>query len=209
MRKHHRWHLELDAHLAAQSLGQVVELDLAAELERDPPLDEPGAEAAPARRLDRRPALLRPDQVEVELLLPDRMLERPDDRDAAGLVRQRAIFDRVRRKLVEGETERDRGARSEMHVVQPGEADARRLRALRIRLDLDLEQSPQRGAGPSTLGQEVMRPRQREQPLLEGGGEVGEIARRAQGLVGERLDRRERVLDPMIELVDQELALLL
>ena len=110
---------------------------------------------------------------------------------------------------MEGKPERDRGAGPEMHVVQPGKAEATGFAALRIGLDLDLEQRPQRGPGPGALGEEIVRLRQRKEPRLEGGGEVAEIRCRAQGLGGERLDRRERVLNPMIELVDQELALLL
>ncbi|MFL5144848.1 MAG: hypothetical protein ACJ8DP_16135 [Microvirga sp.] len=64
-------------HLAAQALRQVLELDLASELQGNPALDEPGPKAAPARLLDRRPALLGPDQVQQELLLARRILERP------------------------------------------------------------------------------------------------------------------------------------
>src|SRR5829696_46657 len=143
----------------------MFELDVAAELERDPPFDEAGPKAAPARLLDRRPALLGPNQMEEKLLLARRILERPHHRNAAGLVRERAVFHRVGGKLMEGKPERDRGAGPEMDIVQPGKADATGFAALRIRLDLNLEQRPQRGPGPSTLGQEVVGPRQREQPL--------------------------------------------
>src|SRR3954470_24058255 len=73
----HRRHVEGDVHLAAQALRPVLELDVAAEVEPDPPLDEPGPKAAPARLLDRRPALLRPDQMQKKLLLARRILERP------------------------------------------------------------------------------------------------------------------------------------
>ena len=60
-------------HLAAQALRPVLETDVAAEVEPDPPLDEPGPKAAPARLLDRRPALLGPDQMQKELLLARRI----------------------------------------------------------------------------------------------------------------------------------------
>src|SRR5215217_3203798 len=205
----HRRHLERNMHLAAQALRPVLELDVPAEVEPDPPLDEPGPKAAPARLLDRWPALLGPDQMQQELLLARCVLERPQHRNAAGLVRERAVFHRVGGKLMEGKPERDRGAGREMNVVQPGEAEASGLAVLGVGRDLDLEQRPQRGPGPGAFGQEIVRLRQGEQPRLEGAGEVGKTRRRAHRLGGKRLDRRERVLHAVVQLVDEELALLL
>ena len=63
------------------------------------------------------------------------------------------------------------------------------------------------GALPARLGQERMRPPQGLQAPAERLHEFARAVGRAQGLSGDRLDRRERVLDPVIELVQQELFL--
>ncbi|MEJ2626873.1 MAG: hypothetical protein P8Z80_20980 [Pseudolabrys sp.] len=65
------------------------------------------------------------------------------------------------------------------------------------------------GALPLIPGQLIVRLRQRDQPAFEALAERARRSGAARGLRGQRLHGGERVLDPVIELVDQELLALL
>ena len=69
--------------------------------------------------------------------------------------------------------------------------------------------SPQIGAAPVLLGQDVVGLGQRHQPAGKRASRLRQAGGAAQGLAGDRLDHGKRVLDAVVELVDQQLALFL
>src|SRR3954470_22445852 len=64
------------------------------------------------------------------------------------------------------------------------------------------------GAAPVLMGEDVVRLCQGHQPAAERTLRLRQAGGGAQGLAGDRLDDRQRVLHAVIELVDQQLALL-
>src|SRR5271156_4162425 len=94
-----------EAHLAKYAVGEKKQPHFTVR-GRESPLQQPGSEAAIARHRHRRSAPLRPGQ-------PDKNksvgLQFPSYLDAAALVRERAVLDRIGRKLVKRHVERERG----------------------------------------------------------------------------------------------------
>ena len=62
----------------------------------------------------------------------------------------------------------------------------------------------QRRALPGRPGEKIVGARQRHDPLAEGASEFLRIGLAALGVLGQRLDDGERVLDPVVELVEQQ-----
>ncbi len=109
---------------------------------------------------------------------------------------------RVRAEFVQNEAKVERRLRRKKSV-RPRERDARVL--LRPERELISDQLCEIGAGPRGLRQQRMGTGERVQAALEARGELLRRLRSPQGLARDRLHRRERILDPMIELAEQQL----
>src|SRR5229473_1410940 len=180
-----------------------AQLGTTLQLVRDAALDELDAEALLARGARGRAAPLLPLEHEtLGVLLAIRI---PAHLHVSAGVGERAVFRRIGRQLVKDHAEYDRGARGNEEIAA---RDQDRFLLPLVWLELRQQDLPQVRAGPDVLRQQVMGARQRAQPSFEG---AIIFVERIRGLAGARGDRQhgcERVLDPMIELGEQHLLLL-
>src|SRR5215212_865039 len=197
---------ERDAYLATQSCWGEVEIDRATGLLLEAALDQARAEALALARLDRRAAAL--DPVEAHLAAVDAAINAPADLDPASGFRQRAVFRRVGQHLVEDHAGDERGLRRQ-HDGLAVETHPRGTVAVAVGSGFVGENLVQLGALPLAFGQEIVGLGDGEQARLEGLAELLDRAGAARRLRRDRLHRRQRVLDPMIELVEEKLAALL
>ena len=178
----HALRLPVDAHLALQLGGE-------------PALDHARAEAAMRGRRHRRPACLLPAQAEAAVV------GRPSNRHPAALGREGAVFERIRTELVQGHRQGDRALGPQPEIVA-GEAHPFAGGAQR-----GADDRGEAGAVPSLVGQQVVHRAEVQQPLLEGRTCIGADVLQGQGR--DRLHDRQRVLHPVIELVQQQLEMVL
>ena len=129
------------------------------------------------------------------------------DRHKAARLLQRSILCGIGGELVQDQTEGQRGAGPQEHLVA-ADPDVAAI-ARRIRLQGLLDQDPQRGHLPVDGRQQAVRRGQRLDAPAEGSGELIQRFGPGQSLVRDRQHRRERVLDPVAELGEQQVLLLL
>src|SRR4051794_36735497 len=197
---------ERDAYLATQSCWGEVEIDRATGLLLEAALDQARAEALALAGRDRRAAAF--DPVEAHLAAVDAAIDAPADLDPASGFRQRAVFRRVGQHLVEDHAGDERGLRRQ-HDGLAVETHPRGTVAVAVGSGFVGENLVQLGALPLAFGQEIVGLGDGEEARLEGLAELLDRAGAARRLRGDRLHRRQRVLDPMIELVEEKLTALL
>jgi hypothetical protein len=120
--------------------------------------------------------------------------------------RQSAIFARVGRKLVQDQSQ-VQGGRWIEHERRSRAGDTVVVGTAEQNLLAD--EVHHLGASQLGLGQQIMRPCERLHTPAEAAHEVARGPRMLQRLAGDRLHGRQRVLDAMIELVEQQALQLL
>ena len=125
---------------------------------------------------------------------------RPGNVDRSRRGDQRAVFDGVGRKLVDRQRQPERLTRPQIKI---GTTDINSIASGPVRRQSAFDDFPNRRAGPSRPGQEIMRPRERDQPIGKGLANF-RVCVALHGLVRNRADGGERVLDAMLEFLGQQ-----
>src|ERR1700736_144654 len=158
-----------------EALEVVGHFDLAFQLPAKR-LDQPGTEALPGRRMDRRAAFFGPGQMQPLILVVDG----PGDLDASGGPRQRAEFRGIGAEFVECHRQRNHRAG---HNFEIGTLNRKLPLALTvIGLGRTMDDVFKVGARPSRLQQEIVRAAQCQKPALDGALAVFDAACGAQAL---------------------------
>src|SRR6185312_201772 len=121
--------------------------------------------------------------------------------------RQRTVLSRIHGKLMQHEPERRRNPRWKNYI---GARDAEAFGALTfVRFELASHERLEIGAVPLGLHQQIVRAGERGEAPAEGVDDIVHARRLARGLSCNRLHHGEDVLDPVIDLPDQEVLSLL
>src|SRR5215469_10476763 len=179
--------------------------DLAGEVMCKTLLDEARSEPTPAWRPDRWPPALGPAKPKPSWITGD---QQPVYLYAPRSIRQSAILEGVGGQLVQGHRQRQ-------HAIRPksdkrsGHPKAGRLYVAGIGRHGVSHNPVQAGSFPCLSREHIMGFGERREPHLEGIARLGQRRGIAQGLHREELHRRQRILDAMVQLVEQQLAMLL
>ena len=154
-------------------------------------------------RAHRRATLLFPSELQL-----CGVAELPMDAHAAAAARERAIFLRVRGKLVQREAEILHGLRLQHHVLTvDDDLSAHAVRSMHAQLLLD--QGPQRGAVPIIGDEQILRAADGDQPRAEAIEKVVDGLGARGGLPGDGLNNGKLILRAVGELAQQQTELVL